>query len=85
LQEPNWTGTGGIAYYGVSNSELLKLTFYHASSLAMDQDLGEVHVEIADVRKGSHRDQKGCLRKEYDLQDADSGSIVLECMFVPEF
>ena len=84
VQEPDWTGTG-VAFYGVSNSELLKLTFYHQSALGLDQDLGEISVEISDVRKSMHRDQKGCMRREFDLQDADCGSIELELLFVPEF
>lgn len=84
VQEPDWTGTS-VAFYGVSNSELLKITFYHQSALGLDQDLGEVSVEISDVRKAVHRDQKGCMRREFDLQDADCGSIELEFLFVPEF
>ena len=84
LQEPDWTGSG-IAFYGVSNAELLKLTFYHAGGLGMDSDLGEVTIEISDVRKGRDRDQRGCVRKDYDLQDADSGIVEIECLFVPEF
>lgn len=84
MQEPDWTGTG-VAFYGVSNSELLKLTFYHQGSLGLDQDLGEISIEISEVRKAVYRDQKGCMRKEFDLQDADSGSIEVECLFVPEF
>lgn len=83
LQEPDWTGTG-IAFYGVSNAELLKLTFFHAGGLGSDE-LGEVSIEISDVRKGRHREQRGCVRQEYELQDADSGIIEIECLFVPEF
>jgi hypothetical protein len=83
VQEPNWTGSG-VAFYGVSNSELLKLTFYQ-SALGLDQDLGEISVEISDVRKAVYRDQKGCMRREFDLQDADCGSIEIELLFVPEF
>lgn len=51
----------------------------------MDSDLGEVTIEISDVRKGRDRDQRGCVRKDYDLQDADSGIVEIECLFVPEF
>jgi hypothetical protein len=84
VQEPDWTGSG-VAFYGVSNSEQLKITFYHHSPIGLDQDLGEVTIEISDVRKSVYRDQKGCVRKEYDLQDADSGSIEIEILFVPDF
>lgn len=84
MQEPNWTGAG-IAFYGVSNAELLKLTFFHAGGLGMDSELGEVSIEIADVRKGRYREQRGSVRKEYELQDADCGVVEIECLFVPEF
>lgn len=51
----------------------------------MDSELGEVSIEIADIRKGRYREQRGCVRQEYELQDADCGIVEIECLFVPEF
>jgi hypothetical protein len=72
VQEPDWTATKGIDFYGISNAEVLKLEFFHNGALGLDAELGEIVIEVSDVRKAK-------------LQDADSGFLEIEILFVPEF
>jgi hypothetical protein len=83
-QEPDWTDTE-VAFYGVSNAEELVLKFQSAMALAGDEDIGTVTIEINDVRRACHRNQHGLLGKEYELRDADSGSVYIECLYVAYF
>lgn len=84
MQNPDWTDTE-IAFYNVSNAEELVLSFKSAMALAGDEELGVVRIEINDVRRGTHRGQHGLLSAEYELKDADSGSVRIDCLYVAYF
>ncbi len=50
-----------------------------------DEDLGFVSIEIKDIRHSKYRHQRGNCFDEYELQDADSGYVTIECLFVAYF
>lgn len=81
--EPDWTGTS-VELYGVANEDVCRIKFYHKQSLS-DEMIGRVSVEIAEVRGAQHHGHHGVLHKEYELEDADSGRVEIECQFVPYF
>jgi hypothetical protein len=85
MQEPDW-GNAHISFYGVSNTEELRLKFKNkGGGIGMDEDLGYVNIEVNSIRHGKYRHQRGCLVEEYELQDADSGYVTVECLFVAYF
>lgn len=74
----------------MSNAEELRLKFKNKNSgvgsiANSDEDLGYVTIEINNVRHSKHRGQNGSLSAEYELQDADSGYVTIECLFVAHF
>jgi hypothetical protein len=88
-QDPDW-GNAKLDFYNVPNTEELRIKFKNKNSgvgsiANSDEDLGYVNIEIKDVRHSKHRGQRGSSFGEYELQDADSGYVTIECLFVAYF
>ena len=90
MQDPDW-GNANISFYNIPNSEELRIEFKNKQSGiggplgGSDEDLGYVTIDVNDVRHSKYRHQRGSSHQEYEIQDADSGYVTIECLFVAYF
>lgn len=87
MQVPEW-GNQNLSFYNIPNTEELRLNFKNKSTglgVGADEDLGYVAIEVSKIRQSRHRGQRGASYEEYELQDADSGYVTVECLFVAYF
>lgn len=83
-ETPDWSWEKK-EFFDIPNEEILKIKFMSQNTLTNDEAIGRVEIEIASIRQSSYRGQHGTLCKEYELEDADSGKVVIETQFVAYF
>jgi len=84
LQKPEWSWELK-EFYDVPSEEVLRIKFVSQNALTADETIGRVLLPLAKVREGCHRGQRGAICEEFELEEADSGRVTIECLFVSYF